>query len=49
MVKLKEYNISFSTLGIGCSETLVKGMAKMGLGDCELVKNEEDMIKLYHY
>ena len=46
MVKLKEYDISFSTLGIGsgCSETLVKGMAKMGLGDCELVKNEEDMI-----
>ncbi len=46
MVKLKEYDISFSTLGIGsgCSETLVKGMAKIGLGDCELVKNEEDMI-----
>ena len=45
MVKLKEYDISFSTLiGSGCSETLVKGMAKMGLGDCELVKNEEDMM-----
>ena len=46
MINLKEYDISFSTLGIGsgCSETLVKGMAKIGLGECELVKNEEDMM-----
>ena len=46
MINLKEYDISFSTLGIGsgCSETLVKGMAKIGLGECELIKNEEDMM-----
>ena len=31
-------------IGSGCSETLVKGMAKIGLGECELVKNEEDMM-----
>ena len=46
MINLKEYDISFSTLGIGsgCSETLVKGMANIGLGEYELVKNEEDMM-----
>ena len=46
MINLKEYDITFSTLGIGsgCSEILVKGMAKIGQGECELVKNEEDMM-----
>ena len=43
---MKEYNSLFYTLGIGsgCSETLVKGIAEIGNGDCELVKNENDMM-----
>ena len=30
-------------IGNGCSESLVKGIAKEGEGECELVKNEEDI------
>ena len=30
-------------IGNGCSESLVRGIAKEGDGDCELVKNEEDI------
>ena len=43
---MKEYNSLFYTLGIGsgCSEILVKGIAEIGNGDCELVKNENDMM-----
>ena len=43
------HNIKFDcklySLGIGngCSESLVRGIAKEGEGDCELVKNEEDI------
>ena len=46
IIKMKEYNSLFYTLGIGsgCSETLVKGIAEIGEGDCELVKNENDMM-----
>jgi len=42
---LKDIDVLFYSLGIGngCSETLVKGIAKKGMGDCELVKNEEDI------
>ena len=40
-----EYDCAFYSLGIGngCSESLVRGIAKEGEGDCELVKNEEDI------
>ena len=42
---LQDYDTIFYSLGIGngCSETLVKGIAQKGMGDCELVKNEEDI------
>ena len=42
---LKGIDVLFYSLGIGngCSETLVKGIAKKGMGDCELVNNEEDI------
>ena len=44
-MEMKEYDTLFYSLGIGngCSETLVKGIAKQGMGECELVKNEEDI------
>ena len=39
------FDCKFYSLGIGngCSESLVRGIAKSGDGDCELVKNEEDI------
>ena len=39
------FDCKFYSLGIGngCSESLVKGIAKEGDGECELVKNEEDI------
>ena len=39
------FNCKFYSLGIGngCSESLVRGIALSGDGDCELVKNEEDI------
>ena len=42
---LQDIDVLFYSLGIGngCSETLVKGIAQKGMGDCELVKNEEDI------
>ena len=45
-LNLNDYNTLFYTVGIGsgCSETLVKGIANFGSGDCELVKNEKDMM-----
>ena len=41
----KILNSSFYSLGIGngCSESLVRGIAEKGNGDCELVKNEEEI------
>ncbi len=44
-IGLKDFDVLFYSLGIGngCSETLVKGIAKKGMGDYELVKNEEDI------
>ena len=41
----KILNSSFYSLGIGngCSESLVRGIADKGNGDCELVKNEEEI------
>ena len=46
IIKIEEYNTLFYTVGIGsgCSETLVKGITEIGNGDCELVKNENDMM-----
>ena len=40
-----KYNIRFYSLGIGngCSESLVRGIAENGGGECELVKNEDDI------
>ena len=39
------YDTKFYSLGIGngCSESLVRGIAEKGGGECELVKNEEDI------
>ena len=39
------FDIRFYSLGIGngCDESLVKGIANNGAGECELVKNEEDI------
>ena len=39
------FDIRFYSLGIGngCDEGLVKGIANKGNGECELVKNEEDI------
>lgn len=39
------YDTKFYSLGIGngCSESLVRGIAENGGGECELVKNEEDI------
>ena len=44
ILNLNNYNTLFYTVGIGsgCSETLVKGIANVGSGDYELVKNEKD-------
>ena len=41
----KDFECKFYSLGIGngCSESLVRGIASEGQGDCELVKNEEDI------
>ena len=41
----KDIDVLFYSLGIGngCSETLVRGIAQKGMGECELVKNEEDI------
>ena len=46
IMEMKEFNSVFYSLGIGsgCSETLVKGIAEIGDGECELVKNENDMM-----
>ena len=43
---LNNYDTLFYTIGIGngCSEKLVKGIADLGSGECELVKNELDMM-----
>ena len=43
--KKVDNNCKFYSLGIGngCSESLVRGIAKEGDGDCELVKNEEEI------
>ena len=43
--KNPKFDTRFYSLGIGngCSESLVKGIAKSGGGECELVKNEEDI------
>ena len=43
--KKVENNCKFYSLGIGngCSESLVRGIGKEGDGDCELVKNEEEI------
>ena len=40
-----DYDCKFFSLGIGngCSESLVRGIAINGDGDCELVKNEDDI------
>ena len=39
------FDCKFYSLGIGngCSENLIRGIAKCGDGDCEFVKNEEDV------
>ena len=39
------FDIRFYSLGIGngCDEGLVRGIANKGAGECELVKNEEDI------
>ena len=44
-IGMKNLDTLFYSLGIGngCSETLVKGIAKKGMGECELVKNDEDI------
>jgi len=41
----QNYDTKFYSLGIGngCSESLVRGIAEEGGGECELVKNEEDI------
>jgi uncharacterized protein YegL len=41
----KDLDVLFYSLGIGngCSETLVRGIAEKGMGECELVKNSEDI------
>ena len=41
----QRYDTKFYSLGIGngCSESLVRGIAEKGGGECELVKNEEDI------
>jgi len=43
--KNPRYDAKFYSLGIGngCSESLVRGIAERGGGECELVKNEEDI------
>ena len=40
-----QFNTRFYSLGIGngCSESLVRGIAENGGGECELVKNEDDI------
>ena len=46
IIEMKEFNTLFYTLGIcpGCSETLVKGIAEIGNGEFELVKDVNDMM-----
>ena len=43
--KDKKFDIRFYSLGIGngCDEFLVRGIAQKGEGECELVKNEEEI------
>ena len=43
--KDKKFDMRFYSLGIGngCDEFLVRGIAQRGEGECELVKNDEDI------
>ena len=46
----QRYDTKFYSLDIGngCSESLVRKIAEKGGGECELVKNEEDISGKFH-